>query len=800
MHDSRVSAQNVESSTVPSTQEVQPQTGGIEEQLRNLPEGSNIDAEGTPCHNLTKPRPSSPVRLLYTLTIFLGSALLFLVEPMVARMILPVFGGSAAVWNACVVFFQLMLLAGYAYAHGSVRAVGARRQPFVHLIVLAIALMVLPFGIKPGYAPSPNVMPPLEVIGLLLVMVGLPFFAVAAQAPLIQRWFATTDDPRAHDPYFLYSASNLGSMLALLAYPAIIEPRLTLGAQSRLWAGGYVALGLLTLGSAIALYANGKAPAPTADVDESTEKEPDVKPTNRQRAMWVLLAAAPASLMLGITTYVTTNIAPVPLLWVIPLAVYLLSFILAFSHRINPNTKVLARISTILVLPITLVLVLELWVPMVPLALLHLGVFLMVAWTCHLMLVRSRPSASHLTEFYLWIAFGGVVGGAFNGFIAPVAFNGLVEYPIALALALTLIQPGLKITEKSLFFDLLVAAAAVAFLAVLSRFVPGFLYRFDEHLGDSKESAVAMALFAVLTVACFFTIDKPLRYGLVVGTLMIMGPQLKPDYMNQIYQRRDFFGVKRVLSQNNFHALYHGTTLHGIENMAPGHEDDPLTYYNPESPVGRVFTEFSGAKMKKSIAVVGLGTGTIAAYGQPGQDLTYYEIDPQVIQIAQNPKLFRYLTDCKANLNIVQGDARLEMAKAPPQSYDIIFLDAFSSDSIPVHLLTTQAIEMYLTKLKPGGFLAFHTSNRYLNLPPVLSRAAKYEGLKAIYLSMDIVGPDEEAKGWTISRWLLMGHSYDDFGSLSHQLMWQHMDLPPDGPIWTDDFSNVLSAFAPNEQ
>jgi SAM-dependent methyltransferase len=736
------------------------------------------------------------VRALYTVTIFLGSALLFLVEPMVAKMILPVFGGSPAVWNAAVVFFQLMLLLGYAYAHGSVRLLGENRQPVLHLIIIAVALIALPFGIKPGYSPSVHGQPAFEVLGLLLVMVGLPFFAVAAQAPLIQRWFASTPDPRAHDPYFLYSASNLGSMLALLAYPAIIEPRLTLGGQSQLWMGGYIALGVLTLGSAIALYAQSKRVPAKSEIEEEKPKEPDVKPTNRNRVRWLLLSAAPASLMLGITTYLTTNVAPIPLLWVVPLAVYLLSFILAFSHRIHPNAKLLARISTMMVLPITLILVLELWTPMIPLAIMHLVVFLMLAWTCHLLLVRSRPSAAHLTEFYLWMAAGGVVGGAFNGFVAPLLFNSLIEYPIALALALALIQPGLTITKKSLFADLGVVAAAMIVLFVLSKTAPVYLSHQTVQIGESKESAVAMVIFALLTIACFFTIDRPLRYGMVVGALMIMGPSIKPDSLSEIYQVRDFFGVKLVLNQQGFHYLNHGTILHGMQNMAPGKRDEPLTYYNPNSPVGRVFKEFSGPKQKQSIAVVGLGTGTMAAYGHAGQQFTFYEIDPQVIQIANDPKLFTFLSDSKAKINIVQGDARLELAKAPSASYDIIFLDAFSSDAIPVHLLTTQAIEMYLTKLKPGGFLAFHTSNRYLDLPPVLARAAKFEHLRSIYLSMDIVGPEEEKRGWTISRWLLMGRTYNDFGNLSHQLMWQHMDMPVDGPIWTDDFSNVLSAFA----
>ena len=738
------------------------------------------------------------MRVLYTLTIFVGSALLFLVEPMVAKMILPVFGGSPAVWNACVVFFQLMLLLGYAYAHGSVRIFGTRRQPVLHLLIIAIALIVLPFGVKPGYTPSQSGLPSLEVIGLLLAMVGLPFFAVAAQAPLIQRWFATTPDPRAHDPYFLYSASNLGSMLALLAYPVVIEPNLTLGGQSRFWTGGYIALGILTLGSALLLLKQKPNPQGEQEGKPTTTEEPDVKPTNKDRIKWLLLSAAPASLMLGITTYITTNIAPIPLIWVVPLAIYLLSFIFAFSHRIHPNIKVLSRLSTLLVLPVTLVLVLELWVPMLPLAGLHLFVFFMLAWTCHTLLVRSRPSAHHLTEFYLWMAAGGVVGGAFNGFVAPLAFKSLIEYPIALAVAVALIQPR-KDGGKSITIDIAIAAVVAVALFGLTNVVPGFLNGIAKSHSDNYESAVAISGFAVLVLSCFFAIDRPLLYGLLVGALMIFGPHIKPDFANNIYQVRNFFGVKRVLSNGTFHSLYHGTILHGIENVT-GNRDEPLSYYNPNSPVGRVFAEFMGARQKKDVAVVGLGTGSIAAYGKPGQSFTFYEIDPQVIQIAENPQLFDYLTDCKAKLNVIQGDARLELAKAPPASYDLIFLDAFSSDSIPVHLLTTQAIEMYVSKLKPGGILAFHTSNRYLDLPPVLSRAAKFEHLKSIYLSMDLVSDAEVARGWTVSRWQLMARSYDDFGSLSHQLMWQHMDTPPDGPVWTDDFSNLLNAFSPDEK
>ena len=742
-------------------------------------------------HNLSH---FSAVRILYTLTIFVGSALLFLVEPMVAKMILPVFGGSPAVWNACVVFFQLMLLLGYAYAHGSVKLIGANRQPVLHLVVIALALIVLPFGVKAGYSPAQSGQPAFQVVGLLLVMVGLPFFAVAAQAPLLQRWFATTKDPHAHDPYFLYSASNLGSMLALIAYPTIIESLFALNGQSTLWTGGYIALGVLTLGSALGIIFQRKHVAEVEAVSQD-----DAPPTNRERLRWVLLSAAPSSLMLGITTYITTNIAPVPLLWVIPLSIYLLTFILAFSNRIHPKTTLMSRLTTILVLPIALVLVLELWSPMLPLAAMHLFAFFMLAWTCHTLMVRSRPSASHLTEFYLWIAAGGVLGGAFNGFVAPVVFRGLIEYPIALAVAVVMIQPGPKLQRATLTKDLLIGAAVVLICLGLTRITPQFLSYFVTTYGDNTEAGVAMLIMGVLTFLCFFFIDKPIRYGIAICSLMILGPAMRPEDASVIFQTRNFFGVKKVTREGRFHDFLHGTTVHGKEDMTLAGLDKPTTYYSPISPVGRVFKEFSGPKMKKSIAVVGLGTGTMAAYGEPGMSITYYEIDPQVIDIATNPKYFTYINHSKAKVNIVQGDARLELLKAPDHSFDIIFLDAFSSDSIPVHLLTTEAMQMYFTKLKPDGFLAFHTSNRYLDLPPVLARAGKQLGMKCIYLSMDILSQAEEDMGWSISRWLLMGHSYDDFGSLGHQLMWTHMDTPPAGPVWTDDFSNVLSAFAPNE-
>ncbi|MEA2553785.1 MAG: hypothetical protein QOJ65_1961, partial [Fimbriimonadaceae bacterium] len=591
------------------------------------------------------------------------------------------------------------------------------------------------------------------------------------------------------------------------------EPRLTLAGQSRLWTYGYVALALLTALTAILTLRHR-----TTAAQEATDVtlEPETKLTWAERGRWVLLSAAPASLMLGITTYLTTNIAPIPFLWVIPLALYLISFIFEFSSRVRISSKLLIRISTILVLPIALVLVLELWVPMVPLAGMHLAVFFVIAWTCHTLLSQSRPSASHLTEFYLWIAAGGVAGGAFNAFFAPVFFNGLIEYPIALAVALAVIQSRSKpvIEHKvgdmvivparrhmALWADLGVAALVCVLLFGLSFLGPKVLVLVNGRWGETAESAIAMIATCILLIGCFFAIDRPIRYGLVLGAVMIFAPAMKRTSGLIIYQARNFFGVKRVYSSpdNSFHDLLHGSILHGRQNLKPELRREPLTYYNPKSPIGSLFQEFSGPKAKQSVAVIGLGAGTLAAYGERGQHWTFYEIDPEMIRIATDPKLFTYLADSKAQIEIVQGDGRLEIAKAPPAGYDLIMLDAFSSDSVPVHLLTLEAIKIYESKLKPGGIIAFHTSNKYLQLPPVLARGANALGLKSIYFSMDLVSPEEEQKGWTISRWILMARDEKDFAGLAKKRVWEHMDKFTGGPVWTDDFSNVLGAFGIDE-
>lgn len=739
----------------------------------------------TDCHNRSR-----PVRALFTLTIFLGSALLFLIQPMVAKMVLPVFGGTPAVWNASVVFFQLMLLVGYAYAHGSAKLFGGQRQPIVHLLVLGVALIALPFGIKPGYSPNPAAQPSIQVIGLLLVMVGLPFFAVSAQAPLIQRWFAQTKDPAAKDPYFLYSASNLGSMLALLAYPALVEPKLTLHGQSTLWTGGYVALGLLTAGSAIVSLTSKRV-----ETVEEADQEPSVNPTSETRLRWVLLSAAPSSLMLGATSYITTNLAPIPLLWIIPLALYLVTFILAFSNRVRNDSFKLTRLASMLALAVAFVLTLELWEPIFGMALLHLVVFFFLAWGCHTLLARSRPSAAYLTEYYLWISVGGVLGGAFNAFVAPLAFTWLYEYPIAIGLALAVMRARGTDSKRTVIRDLAVGFVAAAIIALIVFQTRNSLGWWAAVTRNEDIDVLVIEVVAVLMlIGCFLTIDRPIRYGIVVASLMIMGRGMRASTDIVRLETRNFFGTKRVFDNRPFRQLVHGNTVHGQQFVDPAKHSIPLTYYHPNSPIGQVFKEFSGPRAKHSVALVGMGTGTLATYGHEADHFTFYEIDPQIIAIATNPNYFTYISDSKAKIDTVLGDARLELAKAPASSYGLIILDAFSSDSVPIHLLTREAVQMYLSKLEPDGLLAFHVSNRYLDLPPVLARIANSLGLECRYQEGALRG-DEKDMGMVESHWVLMARKKSDLGKMGSAFIWRNMaDVGP-GPIWTDDFSNVLGAF-----
>lgn len=674
-----------------------------------------------------------------------------------------------------MLFFQVLLLLGYAYAHASTKLLGAKKQSFLHIGLFIVAAALTKLALPASSGVDSNQW---QVLVVLALMVGAPFFILSAGAPLIQRWFAQTNDPAAKDPYFLYSASNLGSMIALLAYPFLIEPRLALLAQGKMWTYGFY--GLIALMAICALLLL-RQPAAAKEVEVIEDKPID----NRQRLQWVLLAAVPSSLLLGVTTYMTTNVAPMPLLWVVPLALYLITFIVAFARRQFVKSTTWARVLPLIVTPLVLVMILEATQPMVILVVINLLAFLIAALMCHTRLVESRPSASGLTEFYVWMSVGGALGGLFNALFAPTVFSTLAEYPIALVAA-CLLRPRregqvLNIKQDLIFaVGMLLITVCIAFIA--------------KEAGMPANQARTGVVIGLPAIICFLMVDHPVRFGLMVGALFLGSNIMKTNAQGEVtYTGRSFFGVHRVLEHDNgrFHELVHGNTVHGIQDTKnPG---EPKTYYTRTGPVGSIFAAYPNLP---NVALVGLGVGSCAAYGVPGQKLTYFEIDPLVEKIARDPKYFTFLRDTKADLNVVIGDARLTL-RNEPGPYDLIALDAFSSDAIPIHLMTKDAVEMYLSKLKPNGFIAFHVSNRYLQLEPILTKVADSLGLIA-YSMVDAPSDEEFSMGKRPSHWMVLAKKYEDVAKLVDKSSWQQVDVDPATPLWTDDYSNILSAFDPD--
>jgi len=736
--------------------------------------------------------------ILYSATIFVSATLLFLVQPMFARMVLPMLGGSPAVWNTAMVFFQAALLAGYAYAHGTTTWLGVRRQSMLHLVVMLLPLAVLPLAIPAGTAPPSTANPVVWVLGLMAMVVGLPFLVVSTTSPLIQKWFAATGHRTARDPYFLYAASNLGSMLALLSYPALLEPAMALEAQTQLWRVGYILLILLTAGCALTIWRLPKV----ADAPAETEVvEPPETLTFKRRLSWVLFAFVPSSLMLSVTTYLSTDLAAIPLLWIIPLALYLLTFIIAFSYPVPHH--LLARALPILVLPLVIALCSRAISPLMLLVSLHLGTFFIAALACHTGLAEDRPTTRHLTEFYLWMSFGGVLGGAFNALAAPVLFNSIAEYPIVLSLACFV---GLQVKKPRLITER--GQSAFEPLDLVLPLLIGLLTAriiITMHSRGHYDGWSAFApMFGIPALFAFSFSRRPLRFALSIAAILFAGSQYYRGGLNSntLYAERSFFGVYRVRENKvgKFNELMHGTTLHGEQSLDPKERSVPLTYYHRTGPIGDVMKQFGGRL--KHPAVVGLGTGSMAAYGRPGQEWTFYEIDPTVERIARNDKYFTYLRDCKAPLKVVLGDARLQLQKVPRGYHDLIALDAYSSDAIPIHLLTREALKVYMDRLAPGGVLAFHISNRHFDLEPVIANLAKEAGYSCLTREDNGDKPsdvEDIKKGKSQSTWMVVSRS--DASAPVEMLRlaaggeWKVSKTDPKVGIWTDSFSSILSVF-----
>jgi hypothetical protein len=718
---------------------------------------------------------------LFAMAVFANAALLFTVEPMFSKMVLPLLGGTQAVWNTCLLFFQAMLLGGYLYAYALSRWLTLRRQLTVHAVVFLLSLFSLPIRVAGGWTPPAGGPPVPWLILLLTVSLGAPFLLLSSGAPLLQRWFSFTGHRSADNPYFLYAASNLGSLLALLAYPIVVEPNLRLTQQSRAWSVAYVALVALIAGCA---WLVRRQPVGQTVVISTAQTPP---PTLLTRLRWIALSFAPSSLLLGVTTYLTTDIAPVPLLWVVPLALYLLTFVIVFARRQVIPHELIIGLQTVAALSLAVVMAIGAQRHVTSLAPIHLIAFFSTALLCHGLLAQSRPGVDHLTEFYLWIALGGLLGGVFNVIIAPRTFDTVIEYPIAVVIA-CLLRPRLGDPAKpwSLTLDILLPFTLGAIIVWVVR--ESYPTKLGEH-----GWAIAAGIFAAL---CLGFAHRPLRFGLGVAAVILGMAIGRGHDTTELLVRRSFFGVYRVRGYTNYHALQNGTTTHGGQNQQPNLRREPLTYYHKEGPIGQIFASLMRDKPFRRVAVVGLGTGTVACYGRRGETWDYYEIDPIIVSIARNPRYFTYLRDCEPTIRIVLGDARLSLRTAPDSSYDLILLDAFNSDAIPAHLITREALALYLRKLAPDGAVAFHISNRYLKLQPVLSelaRDAKVAGIVGADLNLS---PAQTAMNKFTSEWVVLSRNATALADLYVHPGWNTLAPSGDVRVWTDDFSDILSVFS----
>ena len=725
---------------------------------------------------------------LFSLALFCSAALLFWIQLLVSKLLLPVLGGSAAVWNTCMVFFQTALLAGYLYSDLTTRWLQPRIQALLHLALLALAALVLPVALRAGDAPPPGENPVPWLLGTLALIVGPPFVAIAASAPMLQAWYARSGARGASDPYFLYAASNLGSLLSLLAYPTLIEPRLRLAEQGVWWTAGYVALIALTAGAAAFSLWRAR-PALTAPAAVAPRAAAAVGWGLRLR--WVLLALVPSSLLLGVTNYLTTDIAAAPLFWVVPLALYLLSYVLAFQRTIPMPVSGLAALQPFLLLPMAFLL---LWGEQGDAALvfgMHLAAFFVTALLCHRKLAAARPEAGRLTEYYLLISLGGALGGVFNALVAPVVFDRVLEYPLAL-LAACLLRPGALPTLRGWIAglgDLLLPSLLLLFLLVLPRHLE------VDFSGLSDNATVIVVAIAALAAYAFR--NRPLRFALGFGAILVAG-NLLPGSSEPLLRSRNFYGVLTVRDWSSppVRILYHGTTTHGEQSRDPQRVLQPISYYHPTGPLGQIFAAVGGTPRTERVAAIGLGTGTLACYAREGEDWTFYEINAAVLAISRERQLFTFLRDCPAHPRIVMGDARLSIAREPDRRYTMMIFDAFSSDAIPIHLITRDAVKLYLTKLDRGGYLVFHISNRYLDLHPVLANIAHDLGLALLSRSDNerIEGDDEDTDEKDRSDWVVMARTPEDLAPLAGIEDWTTLETDPRVGVWSDDFANLLGA------
>jgi hypothetical protein len=714
-------------------------------------------------------------------TLFLSAFLLFAVQPMFTKMVLPRLGGAPNVWSVAMVFFQAALLCGYGYTHLLVRRLPLGPGALVHLSLLAAAATTLPIAIAHGFGmPPDNGIAP-WLLALFAASIGLPFVALAASAPLLQGWFAASGHPQADNPYVLYAASNLGSFAALIAYPVAIEPYLTLKEQTQFWAAGFAALAVLIAAASLLV-----ARRPILDSHNIAA----AAVTAKERWAWITLAAIPVGLVISVTSYITTDIASTPFVWVVPLALYLLTFVAAFRETpwLRPQTVTgLVPFPTAILSISLLGGERQFWLVF---ALVNLFGFFLLALLCHGELYRRRPPPTLLTEFYFCISLGGAVGGIFAALIAPQLFSLVYEYPLLIVAAL-LALPGMLAVDRR---QMLVRVCPILAFAIVALFTRFWL---DLAIPASAAYAFQIALVALAAVMMLQRQRPQLFLALVILGFILSG--LWQPGFNRVATIRSFFGVHQIVetSDGRFRLLYHGTTVHAAERQADidaaAAAPEPLTYYYHGGPLSESIAAARRARGKlRRVAVVGLGSGTLSCYKTKGEDWTFFEIDPAVERIARDPNLFTYVSSCAPDLRVVLGDARLTLA-ASPRHYDLILLDAFSSDVVPVHLLTLEAINIYLAHIEDGGMIALHLSNKFMELESVVAALAGDQKLTAFFKD-DNRPPAVPFDYKANSSVAVLARNRADLGDLPQQSGWHQIDPVPSVSIWTDDYSNILGA------
>ena len=766
----------------------------------------------------------------FAVTLFVSATLLFACQPMVARMIVPLLGGAPAVWILCSLCFQALVLGGYFYAHVVGSRLPVRTQVMLQLALVASAFFVLPIVVDERLVESLTTKS--RSLGLLVVLlrsVGLPFFVLSTTSPLLQRWYAELGET---DPYHLYTASNAGSMVALLGYPFAVEPFFSLKEQSRFHHVAFAGYALLVVVCAMTALRKKRlpridaTPAPagvTMSEDIALEPGPESRaliagetfetarpspeseraargpqPVWRERLVWLALAFAPSSLLLGATEFVTTDLASVPLLWVVPLALYLASFIVAFAKRQVVKPGAASRVLAVLAALVALSKLAEVLGPAWLIVGGHLLLLFVASVVCHRALAIRRPHHTRLTEFYLLLSVGGVLGGAFNGLVAPVLFDDLLEYPIAIALVCLarvaidrLPDETTRARRRDIGYGLALAAVTLVLVKV-------------GELTKANPSHSVVWMYALPVLVAFVWSKRPVRFAVALGGILLVGTVHGGLSGNTIHKERDFFGVLKIRRdpRERFLLLLSGSATHGAQSLDPATKQLPLMYYFPSGPAGDVLGPLPapgatvlGESAPRRVGVIGLGVGSLASYARPGDSWTFFELNPRVVDIAKT--YFSYLSSVPPGTRVAieEGDARLRLRGGAAARFDVLVLDAFSSDAIPLHLLTREALAIYRRALEPGGVLLAHITNLHIALEPVFAALAADADMVAIGRSDHEGTPEERAMEKSDSHWVVLSTSAEGLDTIAAKnVVWHRLPRTPKQNVWTDDFADVLAA------